>query len=229
MGVGGPMANYIALGRRCARSPTGRVRAGCSARHRLHRRAAARDPQNGRRAAPDQPGRQSARAERHPARQAGADQQPLPDSGGHGGRAKLHRPRPPAGDIRVHADGQDQRYPALAGELVALLRPLRSPTGGAMCHVNLIPLNPVSESPYQPSTPECGCVPEVARAKRHPGDVADAPRDRHRRGLRTVAATDGQRWSADHVGRTLVDRRWYNTYQTFKIALLFRLRGGLHI
>jgi 23S rRNA (adenine2503-C2)-methyltransferase len=44
--------------------------------------------------------------------------------------------------------------PALARELVALLKPLRSPTGGAMCHVNLIPLNPVAESPYQPSTPE---------------------------------------------------------------------------
>jgi 23S rRNA (adenine2503-C2)-methyltransferase len=43
---------------------------------------------------------------------------------------------------------------ALARELVALLKPLRSPTGGAMCHVNLIPLNPVAESPYQPSTPE---------------------------------------------------------------------------
>lgn len=44
--------------------------------------------------------------------------------------------------------------PALAVELAALLRPLRSPTGGVMCHVNLIPLNPVAESPYQPSTPE---------------------------------------------------------------------------
>jgi 23S rRNA (adenine2503-C2)-methyltransferase len=43
---------------------------------------------------------------------------------------------------------------ALARELVALLKPLRSPTGGAMCHVNLIPLNPVAESPYQPSTSE---------------------------------------------------------------------------
>ena len=42
----------------------------------------------------------------------------------------------------------------LAHELSALLKPLRSPTGGAMCHVNLIPLNPVAESPYQPSTPE---------------------------------------------------------------------------
>ena len=43
---------------------------------------------------------------------------------------------------------------ALARELVALLKPLRSLTGGGMCHVNLIPLNPVAESPYQPSTPE---------------------------------------------------------------------------
>jgi 23S rRNA (adenine2503-C2)-methyltransferase len=44
--------------------------------------------------------------------------------------------------------------PALARELAALLKPLRSQTGGAMCHVNLIPLNPVAESPYRPSTPE---------------------------------------------------------------------------
>jgi 23S rRNA (adenine2503-C2)-methyltransferase len=36
--------------------------------------------------------------------------------------------------------------PALARELVALLR-------GMLCHVNLIPLNPVAESPYQPSGP----------------------------------------------------------------------------
>lgn len=42
--------------------------------------------------------------------------------------------------------------PALAAELAALLRPLRSTAGGVMCHVNLIPLNPVAESPYQPST-----------------------------------------------------------------------------
>jgi 23S rRNA (adenine2503-C2)-methyltransferase len=42
--------------------------------------------------------------------------------------------------------------PELARQLAALLRPLRSPTGGVMCHVNLIPLNPVAESPYQPST-----------------------------------------------------------------------------
>jgi len=37
--------------------------------------------------------------------------------------------------------------PALARELAILLR-------GLLCHVNLIPLNPVAESPYQPSTPE---------------------------------------------------------------------------
>ncbi len=44
--------------------------------------------------------------------------------------------------------------PQLAVELAARLKPLRSPTGGVMCHVNLIPLNPVAESPYQPSTEE---------------------------------------------------------------------------
>jgi 23S rRNA (adenine2503-C2)-methyltransferase len=48
--------------------------------------------------------------------------------------------------------------PALARELAALLRPLRTPTGAALCHVNLIPLNPVAESPYQPSTPEHAAV-----------------------------------------------------------------------
>jgi 23S rRNA (adenine2503-C2)-methyltransferase len=37
--------------------------------------------------------------------------------------------------------------PVLARELAGLLR-------GLLCHVNLIPLNPVAESPYQPSTPE---------------------------------------------------------------------------
>ena len=42
--------------------------------------------------------------------------------------------------------------PELAVELAALLKPLRSASGGVMCHVNLIPLNPVAESPYQPST-----------------------------------------------------------------------------
>ena len=42
--------------------------------------------------------------------------------------------------------------PDLAAELAAMLKPLRSPTGGTMCHVNPIPLHPVAESPYQPST-----------------------------------------------------------------------------
>jgi 23S rRNA (adenine2503-C2)-methyltransferase len=37
--------------------------------------------------------------------------------------------------------------PSLARELSVLLR-------GLLCHVNLIPLNPVAESPYQPSSPE---------------------------------------------------------------------------
>ncbi|MCX6031010.1 MAG: 23S rRNA (adenine(2503)-C(2))-methyltransferase RlmN [Chloroflexi bacterium] len=37
--------------------------------------------------------------------------------------------------------------PAVARELAALLR-------GLLCHVNLIPLNPVAESPYQPTSPE---------------------------------------------------------------------------
>ena len=84
--------------------------------------------------------------------------------------------------------------PALARELAALLKPLRSPTGGAMCHVNLIPLNPVAESPYQPSTPEHAAAFQAhPRAKRHPGDSAHAPRDRHRRGLRAAQAQGGQR------------------------------------
>jgi 23S rRNA (adenine2503-C2)-methyltransferase len=37
--------------------------------------------------------------------------------------------------------------PENARELARLLR-------GVLCHVNLIPLNPVAESPFQPSTPE---------------------------------------------------------------------------
>jgi 23S rRNA (adenine2503-C2)-methyltransferase len=44
--------------------------------------------------------------------------------------------------------------PTIARELAALLRPLRTESGSALCHVNLIPLNPVAESPYQPSSPE---------------------------------------------------------------------------
>ena len=66
--------------------------------------------------------------------------------------------------------------PELAVMLAALLRPLRSPAGGVMCHVNLIPLNPVAESPYQPSTPEAaaafqgilerGGIPATVRMRR---------------------------------------------------------------
>jgi len=41
--------------------------------------------------------------------------------------------------------------PALARQLANLLR-------GVLCHVNLIPLNPVAESPYQPSAPESATV-----------------------------------------------------------------------
>jgi 23S rRNA (adenine2503-C2)-methyltransferase len=37
--------------------------------------------------------------------------------------------------------------PTLARQLAGLLK-------GVLCHVNLIPLNPVAESPYQPSSPE---------------------------------------------------------------------------
>ncbi len=37
--------------------------------------------------------------------------------------------------------------PVIARELAALLR-------GLLCHVNLIPLNPVAESPFQPTSPE---------------------------------------------------------------------------
>jgi 23S rRNA (adenine2503-C2)-methyltransferase len=44
--------------------------------------------------------------------------------------------------------------PAQARQLADLLRELRSPDRGALCHVNLIPLNPVAGSPYQPSCPE---------------------------------------------------------------------------
>lgn len=66
--------------------------------------------------------------------------------------------------------------PELAVLLAALLKPLRSSTGGVMCHVNLIPLNPVAESPYQPSTPEAvaafqsilerGGIPATVRMRR---------------------------------------------------------------
>lgn len=66
--------------------------------------------------------------------------------------------------------------PELAQELAALLRPLRSPTGAVLCHVNLIPLNPVPHSPYRPSPParaatfqailEKAGIPTTMRARR---------------------------------------------------------------
>jgi len=43
--------------------------------------------------------------------------------------------------------------PELARELAGLLRPLRAATGAVLCHVNLIPLNPVPHSSYCPSPP----------------------------------------------------------------------------
>ena len=59
--------------------------------------------------------------------------------------------------------------PALAHELAALL-------AGLLCHVNLIPLNPVAESPFQPATPhhaaafqailEQGGIPTTMRTRR---------------------------------------------------------------
>ena len=59
--------------------------------------------------------------------------------------------------------------PALAYELAALL-------AGLLCHVNLIPLNPVAESPFQPATPhhaaafqailEQGGIPTTMRTRR---------------------------------------------------------------
>ncbi len=73
--------------------------------------------------------------------------------------------------------------PELASQLVALLK-------GVLCHVNLIPLNPVAGSPFQPSPPERvaafqavlvrGGIPATLRAR---------PRPRHRRGLWTIAAS----------------------------------------
>ena len=59
--------------------------------------------------------------------------------------------------------------PELASQLVALLK-------GVLCHVNLIPLNPVAGSPFQPSPPERvaafqavlvrGGIPATLRARR---------------------------------------------------------------
>jgi 23S rRNA (adenine2503-C2)-methyltransferase len=61
--------------------------------------------------------------------------------------------------------------PTLARQLAALLN-------GVLCHVNLIPLNPIAESPYQPSSPE------NAAAFRHILEVKGIPTTmRIRRGI----------------------------------------------
>ncbi len=61
--------------------------------------------------------------------------------------------------------------PAHARELAGLLR-------GLLCHVNLIPLNPVAESPYQPATPESAAAfQQILEARGIPATV------RLRRGL----------------------------------------------
>ena len=61
--------------------------------------------------------------------------------------------------------------PAHARELSGLLK-------GLLCHVNLIPLNPVAESPYQPATPEnAAAFQQILAARGIPATV------RLRRGL----------------------------------------------
>jgi 23S rRNA (adenine2503-C2)-methyltransferase len=61
--------------------------------------------------------------------------------------------------------------PALARQLAALLK-------GVLCHVNLIPLNPIAESPYQPSTPEnAAAFQKILEVNRIPATV------RMRRGI----------------------------------------------
>ena len=92
---------------------------------------------------------------------------------------------------------------ALARELVTLLKPLRSPTGGAMCHVNLIPLNPVAESPYQPSTPEhAAAFQKLLEQSGIPATL------RMRRGIDIDAGCGQLRRRVDSDGRsmTLVER-----------------------
>jgi 23S rRNA (adenine2503-C2)-methyltransferase len=49
--------------------------------------------------------------------------------------------------------------PAVARELAGLLK-------GLLCHVNLIPLNPVTESPYQPATQEAAAAFQAILAAR---------------------------------------------------------------
>ncbi len=61
--------------------------------------------------------------------------------------------------------------PALARQLAGLLK-------GVLCHVNLIPLNPIAESPYQPSTPEnAAAFQKILEVNRIPATV------RMRRGI----------------------------------------------
>ena len=61
--------------------------------------------------------------------------------------------------------------PALARQLAGLLK-------GVLCHVNLIPLNPITESPYQPSTPEnAAAFQKILEVNRIPATV------RMRRGI----------------------------------------------
>jgi 23S rRNA (adenine2503-C2)-methyltransferase len=89
--------------------------------------------------------------------------------------------------------------PELARQLAARLKPLRSPTGGVMCHVNLIPLNPVAESPYQPSTErdaaafqgilERAGIPATVRMRR--GIDIDAGCGQLRRRVTATAVGDG--------------------------------------
>jgi 23S rRNA (adenine2503-C2)-methyltransferase len=61
--------------------------------------------------------------------------------------------------------------PALARQLAGLLK-------GVLCHVNLIPLNPIAESPYQPSSPEnAATFQKILEVNRIPATV------RMRRGI----------------------------------------------
>ena len=88
---------------------------------------------------------------------------------------------------------------AVARQLAGLLRGLRNPTTGAiLCHVNLIPLNPVAESPYQPSTPErATAFQALLEAGRHPRHPAHTPRDRHRCRLRSAPPASSRQRSRE--------------------------------
>ena len=87
----------------------------------------------------------------------------------------------------------------LAHELAALLKPLRSPTGGTMCHVNLIPLNPVAESPYQPSTPvRAAAFQAILERNGIPATL------RMRRGIDIDAGCGQLRRRVDSDGKTII-------------------------